>query len=68
MICKRNHSKFHWITILVSKKSGKGAKKKKFCDYMLGYSMSNTPAILFCGDIPIGEKLPRSYQLIGGLN
>jgi len=68
MTCDRKHSKFYWVTIRVLKKNGIGTKKKKFCDHIEGYSMSGNPAILFCGDIPIGEELPKSYQPLGGLN
>ena len=68
MTCKRNHSKFYWDTIRVLKKNGKGTKKKRFCDYIMGYGVTNAPAVMFCGDIPIGEKLPKSYQSVGELN
>jgi len=66
MPCNRNHSKSNWVTIRVLKKDGIGTKKKKFCDEMMGYSMSSKPEVLFCGDIPIGEELPKSYQPLGG--
>lgn len=61
MKCKRGHSNFHQIKLAV--------KKKKFCDHILGYKMTGDSVTntLLCGDLPIGEPIPKVYIPLQGL-
>jgi len=43
-------------------------KIKIKCDYIIGYRLvegKGSKQSLICGDLPIGESLPREYTAIG---
>jgi hypothetical protein len=60
MVCKRGHGKNSQIKL--------PKQRKLFCDYILAYRQKEGVGgnALFCGDLPIGERIPKEYVAVGG--
>lgn len=60
MSCKRGHGSWFQIKVV--------GRKTKFCDHIMGYRQSEGKdrSVIFCGDLKIGEKIPKGYMEVSG--